>query len=582
MVSCAVVYLKIMCVIKCSLHIISSTVPCKSTGNLWYVADNNMWPDVGSASPHTATVHIPQGQSVVYSGSEDIKLDKIIVEGSLIIQPDGSDVKLTASTIIVEESGTVDILTSDTDSFTVTIEIDGTLDHSIDPEEIMVGILALGGSLTIKGNDVSMKMAPLSQTALAGSITLDITGHDYDVGDELVLPDTQEGLDVGHYNFGNNGDYQDQTEHCIIASVVGSEIVCESPLAYDHSAGSNAAYVTRSIVIKTSLSSTDRAHILHTAGGKFEVRNARLEDLGRTTTELIDSTVFELDETLKFHPNVAKMNVISLGTNQIARYALHAHHSLVEAYFTGNAVISSPRDGMVAHNSRVHMLDNVIFDADGTGIFLEDGTETAPVMNNYIIGTGGGSRGHDDGRFSSQLGKDMAHGGFGIWARGKLSLIQGNHCEGHFGVSPYAFFVHPNFIKDKKVPDVPGTPAELVGVRLKNINPSNTNGLQLQSYGGFVNNTAIATFKVGIDLSYFGVSEDDTIGSIIEGADIVNLAVSGRGISTTHSRLFTLNDVTLKGGTTGIWCNNCNGCHLETPNTTLVIDDVDVVRGGNC
>jgi len=335
-----------------------------------------MWPDVGSASPHTATVHIPQGQSVVYSGSEDVKYDKIIVEGSLVIKPNGQDVKLTVGTIIVEESGTLDILTSDTDSFTVTIEIDGTLDHSTDPEEIMVGILALGGSLTIKGNDVSMKMAPLSQTALAGSSTLDIAGHDYDVGGELVLPDTQEGLDVGHYNFGNNEDYQDQTEHCIIASVEGSQITCESPLTYDHSIGSNAAYVTRSIVIKTSQSSTDRAHILHTAGGKFEVRNARLEDLGRTTTELIDSTVFELDETLKFHPNVAKMNVISLGTNQIARYALHAHHSLVEAYFTGNAVISSPRDGMVAHNSRVHMLDNVITDADGTGIFLEDATET--------------------------------------------------------------------------------------------------------------------------------------------------------------------------------------------------------------
>jgi len=335
-----------------------------------------MWPDVGLAEPHTATVHIPQGQSVVYSGSEDVKLDKIIVEGSLVIQPNGADVRLTASTIVVEEGGTLDILTSDTDSFTVTIEIDGTLDHSTDPEEIMVGILALGGSLTIKGNDVSMKMAPLSQTALAGSTTLDITGHDFNVGDELVLPDTQEGLDVGHYNFPNNEDYQDQTEHCIIVSVEGSQIVCESPLAYDHSAGSNAAYVSRSIVIKTSQSSTDRAHILHTSGGKFEVRNARLEDLGRTTTKLIDSTVFELDETLKFHPNVAKMDVISQGTNQIARYALHAHHSLVEAYFTGNAVISSPRDGMVAHNSRVHMLDNVIFDADGTGIFLEDATET--------------------------------------------------------------------------------------------------------------------------------------------------------------------------------------------------------------
>ena len=241
----------------------------------------------------------------------------------------------------------------------------------------------------------------------------------------------------------------------------------------------------------------------------------------------------------------------------------------------------------MAHNSRVHILDNVIVGADGTGVFLEDGTETGPVEDNFIIGTGGGSRGGDDGRFSSQLGMDMAHGGFGIWCRGKLAMIRNNHAEGHFGFAPFAFFVHPNFVSHKVVPAVPGTPAVLVGKSLKDIGSMTPGGFQLQSYGGFKNNSANATFKIGIDLSYFATSLADTVGSIVEGANIRALAKTGHGISTTHSSLFTLNDVSIAGDVTdnkitAIWCNNCNKCNLRTPNTTLVISNVNVTRGGNC
>lgn len=150
------------------------------------------------------------------------------------------------------------------------------------------------------------------------------------------------------------------------------------------------------------------------------------------------------------------------------------------------------------------------------------------------------------------------------YTRGKLALITGNHCEGHFGNAPYAFFVHPNFIKDKIVPDVTGTDPYLVGKRLRDIKPTHTNGLQLQSYGGFIE-----------------------VGSIIEGMSVKNLAKNGRGITTIHSKLFTLNEVTIEGTVsdntiTGIFCNNCNGCILSTPNTTLVVENVMTVRGGNC
>mmetsp|Transcript_9119 Transcript_9119/g.12669 ORF Transcript_9119/g.12669 Transcript_9119/m.12669 type:complete len:1055 (-) Transcript_9119:126-3290(-) len=571
-------------------------------GNVWYVAEDDTWPAVPSTSlPHTATVLIPEGQHVVYSQADTVVYDKIVVKGSLTILPASADVTLTVGTILVEEGGVLDILTTaDPSSHTVTINIDGALDPNIDPEEQYIGIVVLGGELTIEGNPVEDSMIKLAQTATAGSQTIELetgSSSDLQVGDELILPDTQTGLAVGHWNFPNNepNGYTDQTESCVVSDVAVSgetvsSVMCQASLLYDHTAGSHAGHVTRSITIKTSPSSADRGHILHTGVGKFHVKNARLEQLGRTTIDMIDSTVMSPNTSLKFGQDglTQQMLVSHKGTNQIARYALHAHHSLAEGVFDGNAMLYSPRDGCVAHNSRVHIINNVILGADGTGIFLEDATETGPVTNNYIIGTGGGSRGGDDGRFSSQAGKDMAHGGFGIWSRGKLAPIMNNHCEGHFGVAPYSFFVHPLFLDDKVVPHVPGTNPSLAGKTLREISNDLQGGLHLQSYGGFINNTAVATFQIGIDLSYFSSNIDELIGSKIEGAYIRNLALNGRGISTIHSKIFTLVDVTIEGGVvgntmTGIWCNNCNECELETPFMgNVVIEDVAVVRGGNC
>jgi len=563
-------------------------------GNKWVYAENNSWPITqGSANPQTVTVLIPEDQTVIYSGADGIKYDKIIVKGSLTIQPINADVFLTATTIIVESGGVLDIKTEDDSLHTITIEIDGALDQTKDPQETMVGIVAWEGKLTITGNDVVTKMAGLSDVASVGTKLLKVDGVNlgFTLGGELVLPDTQTGLDVAHWSFPYNSGYVDQTEICTIVTIESSQlgetlITCDHELVYDHSVGSKIAYVTRSIKIFTSPSSTSRGHILHTGVGKFEVRNTRIENLGRTTTDVIDSTKIQPTE-LKFGPMMKQMEVTHVGTNQIARYALHAHHSKIEAYFTGNALLYSPRDGMVAHNSRVHITDNIIVGADGTGIFLEDSTETGPVVNNYIIGTGGGSRKGDDSRFGTELGRDMAHGGFGIWARGVLALIKNNHCEGHFGASPYAFFVHPRFVEDKPVPDVPGTPAILVGKSRHEIWQVTSGGTQLQSYGGFVGNTAVATFQNGIALSYFASTSDDEVGSIINGAHIQALGSSGRGISTTHSRIFTLNDVTIEGMVEnnqlyGIYCGSCNNCQLVTPNTNLIFENVNVDRGGNC
>jgi len=141
------------------------------------------------------------------------------------------------------------------------------------------------------------------------------------------------GLDVKHWNFPSNSHYLDQTEFCTIESIenqIGvTEIVCKENLIYDHSKGFTVGYVTRSINLVKSPNSTDRGHILQTGHGKFEVRNARIENFGRTTTELIDSTVMSPTD-LKFGDgpgsDIVQMSVSKLGTNQIGGYFSHCLH----------------------------------------------------------------------------------------------------------------------------------------------------------------------------------------------------------------------------------------------------------------
>merc|ERR1719469_710023 len=107
----------------------------------------------------------------------------------------------------------------------------------------MVGILALEGSLSITGKNVVTKMAGLIDDAIAGSTVLKVNGVDlgFELGGELVLPDTQTGLDVAHWKFPST-NYVDQTEICTIKNIdtnilafVETYITCENALVYDHS-----------------------------------------------------------------------------------------------------------------------------------------------------------------------------------------------------------------------------------------------------------------------------------------------------------------------------------------------------------
>ena len=163
------------------------------TSNVWVVAENNEWPSLVDPTATGITVHIPKGQNVIYSGTDITVYDKIVVEGSLTIQPDNADVYLTAGTIVVDGMmGTLNINT-DNSAHTVTIEFDGAIDLATDPEQVMVGLLSLGGNLNVTGNPTDRTMAEITSYATAGSSTIGLEGDlsGFAIGGELVLPDTQ-------------------------------------------------------------------------------------------------------------------------------------------------------------------------------------------------------------------------------------------------------------------------------------------------------------------------------------------------------------------------------------------------------
>ena len=93
------------------------------------------------------------------------------------------------------------------------------------------------------------------------------------------------------------------------------------------------------------------------------------------------------------------------------------------------------------------------------------------------------------------------------------------------------------------------------------------------------NNAVVVIFKIGIESSYFSSDKNDEVESVINGTH----KYSGRGIVTTQSRFFTLDNFTIesmvKNNTIiGIWCNNWDGCFHSTASKNLVVGNLVLIE----
>jgi hypothetical protein len=179
------------------------------------------------------------------------------------------------------------------------------------------------------------------------------------------------------------------------------------------------------VIIRSENPEGTRGHTIFTSRADVDMRYVALREMGRTVMGPLDNTVFD-----------ATGKAVKIGENQIGRYAIHFHHDFgpvaapANGYqFTliGNAVDTAPKWGITIHNSHHGLIrDNVVYDAQGSGIVTEDGNEAFNVFeHNFALKVSG------SGEFAPRSGyagpaPDPGGEGNGFWFRGPDNYIRDN------------------------------------------------------------------------------------------------------------------------------------------------------------
>lgn len=331
---------------------------------------------------------VPAGDTLTLSGRYETSC--LGVHGTLRVEPGAL---LLVDDLIVYDDGTL------TQTGGEVVFRDRPLNTALDPEQFGRGFIALG-RVRIQGASVT-PFVRASTDIRAGDRAIAVpTPMDWTVGQRLVVPETRA-LGNGDYLPGRHPGNDkvpvrsvSQSEVCTIAAVSSVGVMCTAPLAFDHLGAHSPAQngqpaidlyphignLTRSIVFRSENPNGTRFHVLFSQRADVQIAGAEFVDCGRTTGAMLDSTVFNADGT-----------VAKVGTNQIGRYCIHAHHlfgpaSTADAYqfrLSGNVVRGGLKWGFAIHNSHYGLINgNVVYGVQGAGILTEDGNE----IQNHIDG----------------------------------------------------------------------------------------------------------------------------------------------------------------------------------------------------
>jgi hypothetical protein len=173
---------------------------------------------------------------------------------------------------------------------------------------------------------------------------------------------------------------------------------------------------TRDIVWRSEHPAGVRGHLMFTERADVNFAYNEVDDLGRTTSEPLDNTVW------------SGSTPTHIGTNQIAKYAVHDHHLIGPAVgpqprLVGNAINRPAKWGISLHDTHYTTAAwNVIYGASGAGFVTETGQETENIIDhNFVVRTAGSTnRSADDitGTFGTR--KD------GFWFSGPNNHMTNN------------------------------------------------------------------------------------------------------------------------------------------------------------
>lgn len=381
-------------------------------------------------------VSIEAAHTILLGSQLTARIDTVEVSGTLAFATTRNTRLLVANLLVMPE-GHLRIGTQESPvAPQVTAEVivaNKPLNLAADPRQFGTGLIALG-EVTIHGASMSQTWQLLATEPRAGDRVLHLSQPitNWQPGDTLVLPDTRQ-VPASQVHQFIDGAISGQWEEVIIEGVVGQTVVLAAPLKYNHLGARNVeggleflphvGVLDRNVVIRSENPNGTRGHTMFTARADVNIAFAEFRDLGRTDAfQPLDNTTFD-----------QMGNVTHLGTNQVGRYAVHLHHLMgpenstntgYQFQLVGNAITGSKKWAMALHGASFGLVDrNVIYNAQGSGIVTEDGTEIGnQITNNLVIRIQGT---YEDGKDGTDNG-NFGRGGVGFWFRRGGNIIVGN------------------------------------------------------------------------------------------------------------------------------------------------------------
>tara|TARA_R110002049_G_scaffold72490_2_gene187089 strand:- start:94890 stop:100319 length:5430 start_codon:yes stop_codon:yes gene_type:complete len=400
-------------------------------------SDPTIW-NSGRVPTEGENVQISPDHLVTLDGVRTERLRTLRIDGTLQI-PGTQPTTLVVDTIVNTSVGRFEVgselspVSSDVDVKIVFTSPEGAnqpIDRSWDPNALSRGMIGTG-SVSIWG-DPKTGAAFLSGDHAAGSnvLSIDTIPEDWRVNDRLVISGTDFDPDGDH---DDNSVFQDEVILITAIDRANSEIrfqrddgTASDTLRFTHAApprldASGDAIkivvinLSRNVVFESEdwqspgFLNQSRGHVM--LGSKdVSINGAGFYGLGRSDKSAV------VDDPA-FGPNGL---IPGTGTNPRGRYSLHLHRNGAddvgadEAEVNGNAIWDSPGWGVVVHDSRALVRDNVSFDIVGAHFVAEDGNEVVQFDRNVAIKSSGGSLGGEKPH-EREGTRDRGFAGHGFW-----------------------------------------------------------------------------------------------------------------------------------------------------------------------